>query len=175
MQNIKVFLASSGELKSQRDEIERFIARENDDLTKQDIYLELILWEKESKSIHKERIQNKFNELLLNSEIVIVLFFAKAGPFTIEEYQLAYDNLRNGKKPLFLFVCFDMNDIPQKINNPEHIQKIQDIRKQLQDDEQLYFEYKSIDKLILQLKKELDSAIEISRLLTLKKFLKLIF
>jgi len=160
MQNIKVFLASSGELKSQRVEIEKFIARENDDLTRQDIYLELILWEKESKSIHKERIQNKFNKLLLNSEIVIVLFFAKAGPFTIEEYQLAYDNHRNGKKPFSLIVCFDMNDIPQKINNPEHFQKIQAIKKQLQNDEQLYFEYKSIDKLILQLKKELDTAIE---------------
>jgi len=159
MQQIDIFLASSGELKKQRKQIEVFIARENDTLTKQNVYLKLILWEKESKSIHRERIQNKFNDLLLNSDIVIVLFFSKAGQFTLEEYQLAYDNLKNGKKPFFMFVCFDMNDIPQHNIIPSHIEKIHQIKQRLQHDEQLIIEYHSVADLLLQLKMELDNAI----------------
>ena len=44
-QTIKIFLASSIELKEDRDEFRKFISGQNDRLQKQGIYLEIIQWE----------------------------------------------------------------------------------------------------------------------------------
>jgi hypothetical protein len=45
LKTIKIFLASSSELKADRDEFRIFISRENDRLHKQGIYLEILQWE----------------------------------------------------------------------------------------------------------------------------------
>ena len=45
MQTIKIFLASSSELKADREQFEIFISRKNSDWVEKGIYLKLIIWE----------------------------------------------------------------------------------------------------------------------------------
>jgi hypothetical protein len=43
MRTIKIFLASSGELAKEREKIALFIAQENNEFVKQNIYLKLVV------------------------------------------------------------------------------------------------------------------------------------
>lgn len=47
MKTIKIFLASSGELSEEREQIELLFARENDELMERQIRYKLVIWEKE--------------------------------------------------------------------------------------------------------------------------------
>ena len=166
--SINIFLASSGELKTERDAINTFIAEENKRLFNSGIFLNLIMWEEQQKSVDKDRIQLRFNELLLDSEIVIVLFYTKAGQFTLEEFNLAYDNLRKENKPDYLFVFFDNRSVPQELITKD-IFIIKGIKKKLQDDEQLYIEFDTVDNLKYELKKQMDLVLPSIKSKILKK------
>ena len=162
MKKINIFLASSGELKAQREKIKELIRTLNSKIfNKDDIYLNLNIWEDESKSIQAERIQNNFNKLLEESEIVIVLFYTKAGKFTIEEFELAYQNNKMRKKPWNLFICFDKSPIEHDIirKRKKDIEVIHEIEDKIENDEQLYIKYNSSDELHTKLHDELVCAV----------------
>jgi hypothetical protein len=62
---VRVFLASSAELKAERDRIEQAVNRKNKDLNEQDIFLHLSLWE-DGQCIGKSfRSQDNYNEEVL--------------------------------------------------------------------------------------------------------------
>ena len=158
MQIFKIFLASSGELKKERNEIALFIGQENKRLVKQDIFLELVIWEELVHSFKGERIQDYFNEEMLKCNIVIALFYKKIGQFTKEEFKIACMNLNKGKNLKQLFVFFKKANIP-----PSDITKdVMDVFK-LQDEiekaEQIYDSFISTQDLILKLKRQLDLVI----------------
>jgi len=155
MKTIKIFLASSGELKDERKEISLFFAQENKKLMKQNIFFELVIWEELLHSFTGERIQDYFNNEMLFCDIVIVLFHTKVGLFTIEEFNLAYQNLKNGNKPEYLFVFFKETKIPiSEIN--EEILEINKLKKEIEKLNQLYDSYTSIQDLILKIKNQVD-------------------
>ena len=107
MKELKFFLASSGELKNERDKIQIFFLKEVDRLIKQGIYPKLIVWEDLKHTFRQDRIQDYFNQEMLDCDVVIVLFGKKLGEFTVEEFLLAWDQIRNNAlKPKELFVFF---------------------------------------------------------------------
>jgi hypothetical protein len=66
----------------------------------------LVIWEKLSHSFGKKRKQEDFNKEMLKCDIVLALFFKKVGQFTKEEFELAHNKLKEGKKPKYLYVYF---------------------------------------------------------------------
>jgi DNA replication protein DnaC len=154
----KVFLASSDELAPERKEIALMISRQNNAWVEKDVYLELVVWEDLLQSFRGERIQDYFNRNMLDCDIVIVLFFKKVGRFTKEEFKLAYENLKKGKKPHFLFVYFKS----EKIDIAEVTKEILEIgrlKKEIQQYQQLYGTFKSGEDLILKLQRQLEQVI----------------
>ncbi|MCH8956431.1 hypothetical protein IIA28_14100, partial [candidate division KSB1 bacterium] len=153
--DIKIFLASSGELKKEREQIQLFIGEENSKLRRENIYLDLVVWEQLKQSFHGKRIQDHFNEKMLECDVVIALFFKKVGEFTKEEFDIAYKNFQKGKKPKYLYVYFKSEKVDiDEID--EEVLKISKLKKEIAEAEQIYSKFISNEDLILQIKKQLE-------------------
>lgn len=152
---IKVFLASSGELKEERREVELFIGKENRSLRAQNIFLDLMIWEDLKLSFQGDKIQDYFNEKMLECDVVIFMFWKKVGDFTKEEFDVAYQHFKEGKKPWYLYVFFKM-EIDSLKDIDKRILKIFEIRDEIAEAEQIYNEFTSNEHLVLQLKHQLE-------------------
>ncbi|PYJ70272.1 MAG: hypothetical protein DME76_06060 [Verrucomicrobia bacterium] len=62
MKTKKIFLASSSELKEDRQEFESFVSRQNNDWIRQGVYLELVIWEDFFDAISQTRLQDEYNK-----------------------------------------------------------------------------------------------------------------
>ncbi len=100
MKTLKIFLASSEELRPDRDEFELFIGRENDGYHTKNLFLDLIRWEKFDDSMDKARLQNKYNNAVKEADIFIILYSLKVGKYTEEEFDTAYTNFKETDLPL---------------------------------------------------------------------------
>ncbi len=100
MKSIKIFLASSEELKEDRDKFRLFISVENDRLSKKNIYLEVIDWEYGFSAVLPKGTQEAYNEQVRESDIVVCLFYTKAGPYTQQEFDTALEHFLQTGKPL---------------------------------------------------------------------------
>lgn len=78
---IKIFLASSSELKRDRDEFEKFIGRKNKVLNKQDVFIELVIWEDFIDHISETGLQDEYNKEVQACDIFVMLFWSKVGPY----------------------------------------------------------------------------------------------
>jgi hypothetical protein len=97
---IRLFLASSSELKSERDQFEIFINRENNHLINQNKFLRLIVWEDFIDAMSKTRLQDEYDKAIRECDLFISLFNTKAGPFTEEEFNTAFGQYKENGKPL---------------------------------------------------------------------------
>lgn len=106
MRTIKVFIASSEELKQERLELAGMIQELNDCLESYDIRINPIKWEYLDASMNEERKQTEYNNALRECDICLVLFWTKFGDFTAEELNIAYEGLKAGENPRKLYVYF---------------------------------------------------------------------
>ncbi len=102
LNTISIFLASSMELKTDRNQIEIWVNRENKKLVRKGIFLKLNLWEDFLDAMSPTRFQDEYNKAVLDSEVVICLFATKIGDFTKEEFQVAFNSFKAGNKPHYL-------------------------------------------------------------------------
>jgi small GTP-binding protein len=158
-ETIKLFLASSAEIKEEREKIELLIGKENRRLHYQNIFLDLVIWEDLKLGFNRKgRIQDYFNEKMLECDIVNLMFFKKVGDYTREEFDVAYQNFKEGKNPRYLYVYFKSGKVDiDEID--EEILKIKSLKKEIAEAEQIYNSFTSNEDLILQLKNQLDMII----------------
>ena len=155
--NIKIFLASSAELKEEREQFEIFIHRENQQLYKKGVFIELELWENFIDAMSKTRLQDEYNTVVKNSDIFVSLFFTKVGKYTLEEFETAFGQFKKTGKPL-VYTYF--KDAP--INAEEITDEFQsrlDFRKKLEALGHFRTIYKNIDDLKFQFKSQLEKVI----------------
>ena len=107
---IKLFLASSSELKDDRRSFEIFINRQNKTYIDQGIFLELNLWEDFLDAMSQNCLQNEYNTVVKSCDIFVSLFWTKVGKYTEEEFTNAFDAFREGGKPL-IFTYFKSAEI----------------------------------------------------------------
>ena len=110
MITIKVFLASSSELKDDRTAFEIFINRKNKEWVARGVFLELVLWEDFLDVLSKTRLQNEYNHAIRGCDIFVMLFWTKVGPYTEEEFEIAVGQFKAKDKP-FILVYF--KDVPK--------------------------------------------------------------
>ena len=80
MRRIKIFLASSFELKDERVQFELLIGRENKRLVNHGVFLELVVWEDFRDHFTKDGLQAEYNKAVQACDIFVMLFFTKVGP-----------------------------------------------------------------------------------------------
>lgn len=106
MKTIKVFIASSEELKPERLELIHMIQQLNRILKPKDVEIEPIKWEYLDASMGPLHKQEEYNQELKKCEICLVIFWTRFGDYTKSELDTAYSELfaeRNLKK---LYVYF---------------------------------------------------------------------
>jgi hypothetical protein len=105
MKTIKIFIASSAELSEDREEVREMLSVENDRLHARGIYLQLVQWEYFLDAVSEDRLQNDYNDAIAACDIVLSLFYTKAGKYTQEEFQVAYTRFLATGRP-FIYTYF---------------------------------------------------------------------
>src|SRR5690349_13305082 len=85
-----IFLASSAELKKDRDEFQIFINDKNKDWVNKGVFLKLIMWEDFLDAMSKTRLQDEYDKAIRESDLFVMLFFTKIGKYTEEEFETAF-------------------------------------------------------------------------------------
>ncbi|NTW50891.1 MAG: carboxypeptidase regulatory-like domain-containing protein [Chlorobiales bacterium] len=151
MRKYTVFLASSAELNSDKEQVELFISRKNKDLHKKRVDLELSTWKDFISAMTEEHSQEKYNAYIRTCDIAIFLFHTKLGRFTKEEFDTAHKAFKEHsghvKKPL-IYTYFKT----AKDEAPE----ITAFRTYIDGLEHFYDTYDSTEALFVHLNRQLD-------------------
>ncbi|WP_296698781.1 hypothetical protein [Algoriphagus sp.] len=154
MKTIRIFIASSSELKEDRDQFRLFISQENDRLHKEGLYLELVQWEYFLDAISDSRLQSEYNKAIESCDIVVCLFFTKVGKYTAEEFDTAYQVFKDKGKPkiwtYFKNAQINTGSITDEINT------LLAFKKKIGELGHFYTEYTNIDNLINKYRSQLD-------------------
>ena len=108
MKEIKVFLASSEELKYDRLAFSDLIRKLDNIYEKRGIRIRLFEWEDLDAAYNDKRKQDEYNEYIKQSDIFLALFRTKAGKFTVEEFELARNEHREKGLPKPHVYCRDL-------------------------------------------------------------------
>jgi hypothetical protein len=77
MTSVKIFLASSEELKVDRNAFEVFINQENKVWKDRNIFFELNIWEDFLDALSPKRLQDEYNKVIKGSDIFVLLFHTR--------------------------------------------------------------------------------------------------
>ncbi len=105
MKVINIFLASSEELRAERDAFELFVLRLNDQLAERDIRLKVTRWENFFDAMSATRLQDEYNKKVREAQIFVSLFASKSGKFTQEEFEVAFGQFTATGKP-YIYTYF---------------------------------------------------------------------
>ena len=108
MRKIKIFLASSNELKVDREKFEIEVYRKCKAWFDQSIFLHLDIWEDLSARMSGTRSQDEYNKKIKEAELFVLLAYSKVGMYTDEEFDNAFGAFKNTQKP-FIFTYFNSN------------------------------------------------------------------
>jgi hypothetical protein len=158
MKTIKIFLASSAELSEDREEIREMISVENDRLHPKGIYLQLVQWEYFMDAVSEARLQDEYNKAIGECDVVLSLFYTKAGKYTQEEFQYAYAQFKATGKPL-IYTYFK-TAVSAVAASEEHQKSLAAFKTYLSQLGHFYSAYDEINDLKYKLKLQLDRLLE---------------
>jgi hypothetical protein len=142
---IKIFLASSSELKDDREQFEIFINRKNKEYIEKDIFLELVLWEDFLDAMSPTRLQDEYNKAITECDVFVSLFHTKIGQYTEEEFLKALETFKANKRPL-IYTYF--KDSPINLSQiTDEIRSLLDFKNKLDQLGHFYTKYNDIDHL----------------------------
>ncbi len=147
MTQINIFLASSLEdLREDREALGNYVRKLNDIYLDRDVYFNLFECEQESLAMSiLERKQDEYNRKIADAQLFFVIFFNRAGEFTLEEFDVAYKCFKEYGTPAIV-TCFKQGD------GYEPEQSVLDFMKRLDNELGHYFKiYSHIDSLKLSL------------------------
>ena len=104
MKTVKVFIASSEELRLERLEFTDMIQQLNRILKPRDVEIDPVKWEYLDASMGPLHKQEEYNQELKKCEICLVLFWTRFGDYTKSELDTAYSELLAGHNLKKLYV-----------------------------------------------------------------------
>lgn len=164
---IRVFLASSSELKEDRDSFELYFRQENDRLRRKGFYLEITRWENFLDAMSETRLQDDYNKKIENCDIFVSLFKTKTGKYTEEEFDTAHASFKATGKPL-IYTYFMRTEVPNDRRLRGALISLWDFQDRLSDLGHFHTEYISIHDLQNKFKRQLDKIIDEKLMGTLK-------
>ncbi len=105
MKRIRIFLASSNELKDERVKFEIEVYRKCKAWFEKDIFLHLDIWEDLTARMSKSRSQDEYNKKIKEADLFVLLAANKVGMYTAEEFENAFGSFQSAQKP-FIFTYF---------------------------------------------------------------------
>lgn len=148
MKKIKIFLASSNELKPEREKFEIEIYRKCKSWFDKGVFLQLDIWEDMSARMSMTGSQSEYNKFVKGADLFIFLAYSKVGMYTAEEFENAFGQFKSTEKP-FIFTYFK--------TAPENVQdSIADFKKKLSELKHFYANFSDSNDLWNQFNKELE-------------------
>lgn len=154
MKKIKLFLASSEELKTDREQVEIFINRKNKDWVDKGFFLELVIWEDFLDAMSQTGLQEEYNKAVRTSDIFLLLFFRKVGKYTEEEFDAAVKQFKATNKPI-IFTYFKVASMLSNEINDDVVSLI-NFKNKLKELKHYYTEYNTIEGLKHEIDKQLN-------------------
>ena len=144
--NVNIFLASSlNDLHEDRLALGDYVRKLNDIYMERGVYFRLFICEDEDIAMVDGRKQEQYNAWLRDSHLCFVIFFNRAGEYTVEEFNTAYQRFKEMGSPAIV-TCFRQGEGYA----PE--QGVLDFMKRLDRELGHYFKvYDHIDSLKLSL------------------------
>jgi small GTP-binding protein len=144
---VKIFLASSNELKDHRDQFEIFIGRQNKHyMGNQEVFLQVELWEDFIDAMDKNRLQDAYNRTIKECDIFIMLYWTKVGMYTAEEFEIAFGHFKETARPLvYTYKC--TTPVPSDKMNRRESNSLFDFEDKLRELQHFPKRYSNIDNL----------------------------
>jgi len=160
MKTIRIFIASSSELKEDRELFRNFISNENDRLHEKGIYLMVVQWENFFDAISETRLQDDYNDAIRECDVVFCLFFTKVGKFTAEEFDAAHQAFKDTGEPK-IWTYFKNADLKSSSITKE-FNTVLAFKEKIGNLGHFHTEYTSNDNLHLQFRNQLDKFLSLS-------------
>ncbi len=160
MHIIKIFLASSTELKADREQIEIFLSRKNKDWVPKGLFLELVIWEDFLDAMSQTRLQDEYNKAIAECDIFVMLFFTKVGKYTEEEFERAFKQFKESNKP-FLYTYFKDAEIMTGQANKQDMMSLWAFQEKLSALGHFYTVFKNVDELKFKFNNQLDKLVSL--------------
>lgn len=154
LQRVRIFLASSQELRDDRDDFDLYVRQQNDRLIKEGVYLEVDRWENFLDAMAETRLQDEYNKAVRACDIFVSLFFTKTGKFTEEEFDQAHDQFKKTGKPR-IYTFFKNADVKTGAITDEILTLLQ-FKKKLSGLGHFHTDYDGAEHLKRQFRDQLD-------------------
>lgn len=158
MNTYKIFLASSAELKADRDQFELEVGRRSNDWAARGVLLKVVRWENDFlDALAATRLQDEYNKEISHCDVFVMLFWTKVGPYTEEEFDRAVGAFKATRKP-FVYTYF--KDAPVGTgSDDEGLLSLLLFKKKLKALGHFHSTYKSVEGLQLHFLKQLDKMV----------------
>jgi internalin A len=151
----RVFLASSAELRADRDAFELYFRQQNDHLRAEGLYLEIVRWENFLDAMSDTRLQNEYNRAIRDCDLFVSLFRTKTGRYTEEELDVAHRAFQDTGRPL-IYNYFQKASVSTSASNRGDLISLWDFQERLGALGHFFTEYDSIDGLQRHFRDQLD-------------------
>lgn len=148
MKKISIFLASSNELKPEREKFEIEIYRKCKSWFDKGVFLHLDIWEDVSARMSATGSQSAYNKFVQEADLFVFLAFSKVGIYTEEEFENAFGQFKSTQKP-FIFTYF-------KTPPPDTEDSLAHFKQKLNELKHFYSNFNDFNDLWNQFNKELD-------------------
>jgi internalin A len=155
VKTVRIFLASSAELREDRDAFDLYFRQQNDRLRKEGLYLEIVRWEDFLDAMSKTRLQDEYNERIRDCDVFVSLFKTKTGKYTAEEFDVAWKRFQATGRP-HIYTYFRKATVSTSARHRNDLMSLWDFQEKLGDLGHFYTEYESIDGLQKQFRDQLD-------------------
>ncbi|MFM8374269.1 MAG: hypothetical protein ACKOCO_18000, partial [Bacteroidota bacterium] len=158
MQTINIFLASSSELKAERDEFRLYVGTQNDihrEVKK--TVLHVVHWENYIDAVALDGKQAEYNKSIETCHIVVCLFHRKAGQYTVEEFETALNLFRkNGRPLIYTYFKGEAGELEEAAGTDEEAAGLLRFRRRLEGIKHYYNQFSDENDLKLQFRTQLD-------------------
>lgn len=149
MKKITLFLASSKELKPERERFELEIYRKCKAWFERGVFLHLDIWEDLSARMSATGSQSEYNKKIKAADLFVLLAYTKVGMYTAQEFEEAFGQFQSKQKP-FIFTYF--KTVEGVATDPS----LEAFHQKLKELKHFYSPFKDADDLWNQFNKELD-------------------
>lgn len=160
---IKIFLASSAELREDRDAFDLYLRQQNDRLRNQGLYLTILRWENFLDAMSETRLQDEYNRAVRDCDIFVSLFMTKTGKYTKEEFDVAHQAFKTHGKPL-IYTFFKNATVSASASHKHDLMSLWAFQEKLKELGHFYTEYDHIEHLKRQFKDQLEKLLDTRRL-----------
>lgn len=150
MQKINIFLASSNELKFEREQFEIEIYRKTKSWFDRGIFLNLDIWEDMSARLSETGSQSEYDKFVKNADLFVFLAYTKVGMYTAEEFENAFGQFNSTKKP-FIYTYFKSATANLIVDD-----SVAAFKSKLSELKHFYSNFNDFNDLWKQFNKELD-------------------